>query len=184
MSTKHPAKANQTSSEMEQAADQVIKLLMSGGTIGQYLGHTQESMEGLYSLGYSLYKQGKYAEAEKTFGALLVCHHIDRRVYQAYAACLQMQQRYEEAIRYHLMSAAMDFTDPAPAFYTAECLLAMGKRAEAINSLRHVIALPKRSPEDQALTERALGMLDLMGVPVNAMQTEAAQVTSASPHQP
>jgi type III secretion system low calcium response chaperone LcrH/SycD len=153
---------------------------MSGGTLGEYLGHTRESMDDLYRLGYSLYTQGKYQEAEKSFGALLICRHTDRRVYQSYAACLHMQQRHEEAIRYYAMAAAMDVTDPAPPFYCAECLLGMGKYPEAIASLNHVLDMPPRSPEDQALAERARGLLDLIGSPAQHQSPQAATPDSTS----
>lgn len=143
------------------AVDQVLKLLQSGGTIGQYLGHSDESMEALYSLGYSLYGQGKYKEAERAFGALLVCNHTDRRVYQSYAACLQMQHRYEDALRYYAISAAMNLLDPAPVFYSAECLLALDKREDALSSLRHMLDMPRRTG-DEKLFDRARGLLQLL----------------------
>jgi type III secretion system low calcium response chaperone LcrH/SycD len=169
------ARASQedASPALEQAVDQVLKLLQSGGTIGEFLGHTRESMESLYSVGYSLYGQGKYQEAEKAFGALLICNHTDRRVYHAYAACLQMQGRYPEAIRHYALSALMDPTDPSPVFYCAECLIAMGKREEALDSLERVLDMPPRSPQDSALAARARGLLDLLKPPAGAVAVES-----------
>ncbi|MDO8300187.1 SycD/LcrH family type III secretion system chaperone [Lacisediminimonas sp.] len=140
----------------------VWESMIAGTTIGQMLGHTPKAMEALYANGYALFGQGKYDQAQKAFGALLLCNHLDRRFYKGYAACMQMQGQHTEAIKYYVLCATLDVCDPEPVFHAAECMLALGKRDEARASIEHLLEMPARDERDAKIQSRAKGLMEVL----------------------
>ncbi|HZY20505.1 MAG TPA: SycD/LcrH family type III secretion system chaperone [Ramlibacter sp.] len=120
--------------------EQIGELLMHGGTLGSVYDYTDQDYEVLYALGHSLYSQGRYDDAVKAFGFLCIHNHLERRFVNAFAASLQMVKSYEEALKYYTLASVMDMSDPAPTFHSCECLIALGRIAEAREGLEMVIA--------------------------------------------
>ena len=142
-------------------AGQIAELLMSGGTLGSIHDYTDRDYEALYALGHGLYEQGRYAEAVKAFGFLLMHNHLEKRYVGAFASSLQMARRHAEAVQYYALASAMDMSDPAPTFHTAECLIALNRLDEAREALGFVIAQSADAAR-QPLRERALALLALL----------------------
>ncbi|MDB5798403.1 MAG: CesD/SycD/LcrH family type secretion system chaperone [Paucimonas sp.] len=161
--------------DLAEQISRVVDQLTKGKTLGELAGYTPEAMNTLYTNGYALYKQGKYAEACEAFRALVVFNHLDRRVFAAYAASLQMLCRYDEAVNYYALAAMMDVNDPAPVFHCAECLLAMNKKEEALASLEHVLDIPPRGAADLEFGERARALMDLLEQARRSAQAPAKQ---------
>lgn len=142
-------------------AQQVAELLGNGGTLGDVFGFTETDYEAVYALGHTMYTGGRYLDAVKAFGFLVMHDPYERRFVSAYASALQMLKRYQDAIAYHSMASVMDLSDPVPTFHTAECLMALGMRAEAQQALGFVIA-QCNGPERAELKVRAQALLDLL----------------------
>lgn len=142
-------------------AEQITELLMSGGTLGSIYEYSEQDYEVLYALGHSLYAQGRYADAVKAFGFLVMHNHLEKRFVNAFASSLQMVKRYEEAVQFYTLASAMDMGDPLPTFHTSECLLALGRVDEAREALGFVID-QSRDEALQPLRERAQALLALL----------------------
>lgn len=123
----------------ENLAEQVADLLLMGGTLGDVYDYTDEDYEVLYALGHNLYSQGRYQDAMKAFGFLVIHNHLERRFVLAFASSLQMCKSYEEALTYYSLASVMDMSDPAPTFHSCECLISLGRIDEAADGLDMVI---------------------------------------------
>ena len=152
------AQATLSVPSLEQAAA-LAELLMSGHTLSGLLGQSEESQEALYSLGYTFYNQGKYPEAMRLFAYLLTHNHLDRRYYNGFAACLQVQKRYAEALKYYGIASLLDMTDPAAPLHMAECHLSLQDAAQARQSLEFALPQARASERHSALVPRIEAML-------------------------
>lgn len=140
---------------LEELAEQVSTLLMNGGTLGDTFDYNEQDYEVLYALGHSLYSQGRYADAMKAFGYLVVHNHLEKRFMNAFASSLQMIKSYEEAIKYYSLASVMDIGDPGPTFHTCECLLALGQTDDARQGLAMVIEQCDSHEEYASMKARA-----------------------------
>lgn len=145
----------------QQLAEQITNLLAHGGTLGSVYNYTDEDYELLYSLGHSFYSQGRYLDAVKAFGYLVIHNHLESRFANAYAASLQMIKSYEEALTYYSLVSVMDMSDPAPTFHSAECLLALGRVEEAREALGIVLG-QCAEPRHAAMKARAEALRSLI----------------------
>jgi type III secretion system low calcium response chaperone LcrH/SycD len=149
--------------DIDKAASQVVDLLGHGATLKDIHGYTDEEFDALYALGYNFYNQGKFAEAMHAFGFLLMHDQLERKYYKAFGSCLQMLKRYEDAIRNYSMASVLDLRDPEPTFHTAECMVALGMTAEAIEALQMVLLDTKGKADYQVMHERAKAMIEVLG---------------------
>lgn len=147
---------------LDELAEQVSTLLMNGGTLGDTFDYTTEDYEVLYALGHSLYSQGRYTDAMKAFGYLVVHNHLEKRFMNAFASSLQMIKSYEEAIKYYSLTSVMDMGDPGPTFHSCECLLALGQADDARQGLVLVIAQCEDQEQYAPMKTRAEALLALL----------------------
>ena len=136
--------------------------LMAGHPLGPLLGSSIESREALYRLGYRLYGQAKYEDAQRLFAILLMHNHYERRYYLAYGACTQMLKRHADALRYYSVAAQLDLTDPQPAIHMAECFLALGQRKDARGCLDHGLVQARYHEEHRRHVPRLEALLALL----------------------
>ena len=152
--------------EMDEAtvdavSDRGARLLESGATLSDVLGYSRDTLESVYTLGHRFYKQGRYAEAMKVFGFLVIHDHLERRFLNAFASSLQMLRDYESAIRYYTLAATLDLTDPTPLLHVSECLIAQGRKADACDVLDLVMDQSSET-EHAAIWQRATALLSLL----------------------
>jgi type III secretion system low calcium response chaperone LcrH/SycD len=145
----------------EKLTQQIAEHMMAGGTLGSVYDYTEQDYEAVYALGHNLYSQGRYDDAVKAFGFLVIHNAWERKYLKAFGAALQMVEQYQEAIKYYTMAAVLDLSDPVPTFHTAECMIPLGMLEEAKQSLDLVVAQCK-TPEQEPLKQRAQAMLALM----------------------
>jgi type III secretion system low calcium response chaperone LcrH/SycD len=145
----------------DKIAGQIGELLVNGGTLGDVYGYDERDYEVLYALGHSLYSQGRYADAMKAFGFLVMHNHLERRFAAAYASSLQMIKQYDKAIEFYTLASVMDMSDPVPTFHTAECMMQLGMMDEAKEALGFVVKQGGK-PEHAELKQRAQAMLGLL----------------------
>lgn len=144
----------------------LLDRLLSGETIGMLSGRSIESVEAMYYLAHTFYGQGKYAEALKIFGILVIENHVDRRFHGGLAACMQMLRRHEEALKYYGISSMLDLTDPDPVIHMAECYLALGERAKARESLDYALLQARGHSRHHAHVGRIEAMLSFLDAKV------------------
>ncbi len=145
----------------EKLAAQIGELITTGGTLGDVYDYTEKDYEVLYALGHSLYSQGRYFDAVKAFGFLVMHNHLEKRYVKAFASSLHMTKRYEEAINYYTLASVMDRSDPVPTFHTCECMIALGMTEEAREGLGMVIG-QSGGPERAELKARAQALLTML----------------------
>lgn len=139
----------------------------SGGMLHAHasLDLTDEQCEGLYLLAYRHYQSGNPAEARKLFALMATASPTDVRGHMGLAACLQLEQEHERALRHYFLASTLDLTDPVPAIHSAECFLALGRTDDATKALAFARTQAESHPEHQALLTRIDSLLALMAAP-------------------
>lgn len=143
-------------------AEMVDALMNQGITIGQVHGFTEEEYEAVYNLGFNQYNQGKFEEAARYFRFLTYYNHLEPRYAKALGACLQMLERYPDAISAHTMALVMNAMDPEPMLRIAECLIAMGQLTDAAEMLDGVLKVCAEVGTHQAIQTRAAALLSIL----------------------
>jgi len=123
-----------------------------------------EQLEVIYALAYAHVTQGQYAQALPVF-AILATYGPTRRHYIAgLALCLEMCERYEEAINMYSLLTVLFPGSPEPALQVAECQLMLGRTAEAAEELDRVLrSIAESGGRYDALRPRAQVLRDLAG---------------------
>ncbi|MBS1196637.1 MAG: CesD/SycD/LcrH family type secretion system chaperone [Proteobacteria bacterium] len=152
---------------VEALFEQVGDAVLNGVPLGTIMGYDDKDYEAVYALGHGFYSQARYLDALKAFAFLVIHQPLERRYNNAYASCLQMQKRYEDAIAFYSLATVMDLDDPAPTFHTAECLIALGHLEDAADALSIVVGKCEL-PEQAALKSRAEALLGLLKAPQTA----------------
>jgi len=134
---------------------------MAGQPLGALRGLSRDDYEAIYAVGHGLYQQGRYQDACHVFSWLALHHHMERRFISALAASLQMCQRHEDALRIYTVAAVLDPADPIPTYHMAECLIATGRLAQALEALAMVVAQCRPGAHD-ALRQRAQALEALL----------------------
>lgn len=155
------AAITQDTTAFEACVNGLMAHFARGGTIGHLQEGSEQHLEAIYSLATQLYDQGRFADARKLFGFLVFHDHFDRRFLLGLAAVSQMCKEYAEAVHFYSLVSILDLGDPVPTFHTAECLLAMGMKEDAVQALESVVE-QAITPEHAALGRRAAAMLDLI----------------------
>lgn len=141
----------------------IAEAVGKGYALGDIYDYSEQDYEALYALGHGYYRQARYADALKAFAFLVMLQPMERKFLLAQASCLQMLDRFKEAINVYSMASFLDLNDPQPYFQTAECLLALGRKEPAAEALRRVIK--HCNSEDQSATKaQASALLDLINI--------------------
>ena len=153
---------SQQQDTLAQELEELINLSLEvGPTLKDMHGFTDKEMEALYATAYHLYKGGRYQDALKLFKALCFFDHMQPKYWLGLGAVRQMLKDYQGAIAAYAYAFMLDFNDPRPPMYAAECLLAMGKKAEAESALRSVLEFSKGELAEE-FKKRATALLDLL----------------------
>ena len=116
-------------------------LLKAGGTLGPALDITEDEREAMYQLGHGFYAQGRYSEAFKAFSLLVIWDHLEPRYLIALGGAAQMLGRYNDALQHYSTATLVKLDDPVPPYHVAECLIALERLPEAIESLELCLTL-------------------------------------------
>lgn len=133
-----------------------------GGTIGQMLDITPDECEALYTVGHNLYQQARYSEAFKIFSRLVTYDHLNDRYLMALAGSAQLLGRYDDALHYYATVTLMRLDDPTPLFHCAECLFAMTRLNEAIETLELALEMDPDPDSTHVITQRIRALLPLL----------------------
>ncbi|MCY0389765.1 tetratricopeptide repeat protein [Robbsia sp. Bb-Pol-6] len=125
-------------------------------------GTDSHADEQRYARGFRAFRQGHYRQALGLFTRLLLGEPLNPRYLMASGACLQRLHRYEDALRPYCLCAAFSPTDLLCQLYIAQCLMALGKSAQAVEALRRLLAAPMKDDGQQALRQHAQMLLDTL----------------------
>lgn len=140
-------------------SEQIAEQFSRGVTLGEMVGYDERDLAAVYALGHECYSQGRYSDAMKAFGFLVMHDHWERKYMIAFAASLQMMGQYKEAIEHYSQASVLDLSDPQPTFHTAECMIPLGMLDEAEEALGIVIRQCAGQDEHAALGQRAEDLL-------------------------
>lgn len=163
MSTATTSAATESSDTPEMGVDEMIqKFLRNGRTMRDFTALTPESMDVIYSMAYSLYNAGKFAEAERIFKLLANLEHFESKYWKGLGAAREGLKNYEGALLVYGHLGAMDVKDPYPAFQAAKCFMALDKAGEAKSALRAAVFNSTDQPDHADLHESAKTLLELL----------------------
>jgi type III secretion system low calcium response chaperone LcrH/SycD len=112
-----------------------FQVLAGGGTLKDVRGLSQDDVETIYAIGFNLYNQAKYAQAEPMFQFACLYAHTEPRYWMALGNCRQMQKYYQPAIDAYGFAFVLKQEDPWPAIQSALCFLAMQDKVSAGKAL-------------------------------------------------
>jgi type III secretion system low calcium response chaperone LcrH/SycD len=127
-----------------------MEVLGAGGMMKDIRGLSGEEIETVYSIGFNLYNQGKYAQAEPMFQFACFYAHLEPRYWMALGNCRQMLKNYPAAIDAYGFAFMIDIEDPWPTIQTAICYLATGNKELAGDSLTLAENAIKDKPNETA----------------------------------
>lgn len=102
---------------------------------------TDEQLEVIYALAYAHVMQEQYAQALPIFSILAVYGPTRRHYLAGLALCLEMCERYEEAIHMYSVVTLLYPDGLEPAMQVAECRLKLGQYAQALQELDQILAV-------------------------------------------
>lgn len=121
------------------AIEEVLKSLQSNLESNNGLIPSQfeeEDITLLYELAFNLYGANDFEQAGEIFQRLVIAKPFEPRYWQAFASCLHMQKRYEEALVPWSMWCLIDDANPYPHFHAAESLFSLGDIGEGLKALQ------------------------------------------------
>ncbi len=96
----------------------------------------EEDITLLYELAYNLYQGNDYSQAGDIFQRLVIAKPFEPRYWQAFASCLHVQKKYQEALVPWSMWCLIDEENPFPHFHAAESLFSLGDINEGLKALK------------------------------------------------
>jgi type III secretion system low calcium response chaperone LcrH/SycD len=111
--------------ELTPSQEKALELVAAGGTLKDVRGLSQDDIETIYALGYNLYNQAKYDQAEPMFQFACLYSHTEQRYWMALGNCRQMAKKYQPAIDAYGFAFALNLEDPWPVVQSAICYLAL-----------------------------------------------------------
>lgn len=120
-------------------------------------------LEKVYGLAYAHVTQGQFTQALPIFAFLATYSPSSEHYLAGLALCLQMCERYGEAIDMYSLLCMLSPGDPEPALQVAECQLMLGQTAAAAAELDRVVcAVDEAGGRYDALRPRMLVLQGLV----------------------
>ena len=121
--------------EMIERMKAVLAGFAAGKTVAEMRGMSPDEVEAIYSMGYTYYQVGKLDEAEKIFRFVCLMDHLDSKYWLALGGVLQTKRQFAEAVKVYANIMIIDMHEVQAYYRLAECKLALGDRAEALEAL-------------------------------------------------
>jgi type III secretion system low calcium response chaperone LcrH/SycD len=135
--------------------DQMIKLLLAGGTLSEAKDFSDDEMEAIYTLAYNLYQQENFENSEKIFAFLCFNNHLDLRSWMGLAATRQALKQFKLAIDAYSYAAMLKHDNPVPPFQAGLCYMALGQYDDAKNGFTATVHWSKGRKEHKAISLKA-----------------------------
>ena len=149
----------------DQIAEAAEKFANGVATMRELKGITKAEMEAVYSVGFNMYRTGRYDDAEKIFRFLVLFDHLEPKYWLGVGAVQQVRKDYQGAIASYGYSSFLDLSNPKPQLHAAECFLALGDKVNAASSLMALdkYCPPETTPIGREYRAKAAEMRKLIG---------------------
>ena len=146
-------------------AEAAEKFANGFATMRELKGITKAEMEAVYSVGFNMYRTGRYDDAEKIFRFLVLFDHLEPKYWLGVGAVQQVRKDYQGAIASYGYSSFLDLANPKPQLHAAECFLALGDKVNAASSLMALdkYCPPESTPVGREYRAKAAEMRKLIG---------------------
>ena len=146
-------------------AEAAQKFATGFATMRELKGITKAEMEAVYSVGFNMYRTGRYDDAEKIFRFLVLFDHLEPKYWLGVGAIQQVRKDYQGAIASYGYSSFLDLSNPKPQLHAAECFLALGDKVNAASSLMALdkYCPPESTPVGREYRAKAAEMRKLIG---------------------
>lgn len=104
-------------------------------------------LEMLYADAFQFYQKNLFSESCELFRLLVLIDPFVEKYWLGLGATLQMDGRYEEALKSYGVVACLDETSPYPYYYSAECLEKLNRSEESKDALKKAYAYASSSPK-------------------------------------
>jgi len=129
----------------DQIKEAAQKFATGFATMRELKGITKAEMEAVYSVGFNMYRTGRYDDAEKIFRFLVLFDHLEPKYWMGVGAIQQVRKDYNGALASYGYASFLDLQNPKPQLHAAECFLALGDKPNAASAL---LALDKYCPPE------------------------------------
>ena len=149
----------------DKIAEAAEKFATGFATMRELKGITKAEMEAVYSVGFNMYRTGRYDDAEKIFRFLVLFDHLEPKYWLGVGAVQQVRKDYQGAIASYGYSSFLDLSNPKPQLHAAECFLALGDKVNAASSLMALdkYCPPETTPIGREYRAKAAEMRKLIG---------------------
>ena len=145
-----------------EAVQQLLAEAQQGGMPVGGMRHLDDRRcETLYALGCSLAERQRHDDAFKVLSVLVAHNHAEHRYLMALGEAAQALGRYRDALQQFAAATLLDPLEPLSVLHSAECLLALGKRGPAEESLSLALEMC-RPGRHNAVRSRALALRQAM----------------------
>lgn len=134
----------------------IHKMKTEGGTLQEHLGISDEVLEGVYTLAYGYYNQGKYKESVSLFELLVGTSPKTYKYMLGLASSYHQLEYYTEASLAFFIALPLSLGDPLPAYYIADCFMKQNLRKEASEYLDLTIDLCDNQASYREVKERCI----------------------------
>ncbi len=118
-------------------------------------GMTREDVEAIYTIGYTMYANGRYKDASNVFLVLTFLDSMNGMYWKALAASRQMTKEFQLALTAYLMALSLDPQDVTLLMHIAECFMSLEEPVEAENMFNRAIQVFGDEPSYKAYKEQA-----------------------------
>ena len=149
----------------DKIAEAAEKFATGFATMRELKGITKAEMEAVYSVGFNMYRTGRYDDAEKIFRFLVLFDHLEPKYWMGVGAIQQVRKDYQGAIASYGYASFLDLRNPKPQLHAAECFLALGDKVNAASSLMALdkYCPPETTPIGREYRAKAAEMRKLIG---------------------
>ena len=146
-------------------AEAAQKFATGFATMRELKGITKAEMEAVYSVGFNMYRTGRYDDAEKIFRFLVLFDHLEPKYWMGVGAIQQVRKDYQGAIASYGYASFLNLKNPKPQLHAAECFLALGDKVNAASSLMALdkYCPPETTPIGREYRAKAAEMRKLIG---------------------
>jgi|DEB19_MinimDraft_2_1074335.scaffolds.fasta_scaffold58634_2 Flp pilus assembly protein TadD len=123
---------------------------------------TDEQIEVIYSIGHTLFTQGKIDNAFGVFQVLLVYRPLEVRFLSAFGICCKRLSRYDDAVSAFTAALLADPRHLESAVHLTESLAALGKKDQSLSVLTPLIELTEMDAGYANLHKRAVTLRELL----------------------
>lgn len=138
---------------IQEALRETGKLIKGGEPLNKR-DFSNEDLEVLYATAHRLYEAKDFIRAKEIFHQLIMSKPLHQKYWLGLAACMQLEKRFEEALRVWGVASIIDGDDPMPHFHAAECFVALKDFDQALKALEASKALV--TTKHRALEEKIL----------------------------